>query len=210
VTYGASGVLWHGERGVETLCALEDIRLPGRHNLANVAAAAAMAKSFGVEDEAIRRAVRGFTGVEHRLEQVRELNGVRYINDTAATAPEAAIAALHSFNAPIVLIAGGADKNLPFETFAEAITARAKALVLLQGSATPRLIEALQIADCRLQIEDVLGPFDDFERAIRAAQGLAAPGGVVLLSPGCASFGMFRNEFHRGEEFRRIVEQLTG
>jgi len=227
-------VAWHNERLVwehrlpigdtgcydwaeELICIRNDISLPGEHNLSNIAAAAALAKSFGIETEHIRTAIRNFTGVEHRLEFVRELDGVRYINDTAATAPEAAIAALRSFDRPIVLIAGGADKNLPFDDLAREIAVRAKAVVLLKGSATPKLQAAagsiqtavdnvLPTADRRLP--PIAGPFDDLAAAIDTARALAAPGDVVLLSPGCASFGMFRNEFHRGEEFRRIVQQL--
>ena len=99
----------------------DDLTLAGQSQPRNVAAAAALAKSFGIETEHIRSAIRNFTGVQHRLEFVRELDGVRYINDTAATAPEAAIAALRSFDAPIVLISGGADKNLPFDDLARAI-----------------------------------------------------------------------------------------
>jgi UDP-N-acetylmuramoylalanine--D-glutamate ligase len=223
--YGETGVLWldaslpHDQpMTIERVIEIDDIALPGQHNRANVAAAAALAKSFGVSNQHIRSAIRGFQCVEHRLEFVRELDGVRYINDTAATAPEAAIAALRSSDRPIVLIAGGADKNLPFDDLAREIVLQAKAVVLLNGTATPKLIEALQtIDDRRLTIDDssqspivhrpssIVGPFGDFEEAIEAARTLAAPGDVVLLSPGCASFGMFRNEFHRGEEFRRIV-----
>ncbi|HEX9369382.1 MAG TPA: UDP-N-acetylmuramoyl-L-alanine--D-glutamate ligase [Roseiflexaceae bacterium] len=207
----------------EVLCTRTDIRLPGAHNLENIAAAAALAKAFGVETERIRDALRSFSGVEHRLELVRELDGVRYINDTTATAPEAAIAALHSFEQPIVLIAGGADKNLPFEEFARAILERAKAVVLLSGSATARIEAAVshpegtrqsavshQPSAISRRLPTVIGPFDDFARAIEQARQLAAAGDVVLLSPGCASFGMFRNEFHRGEEFKHIVNGLSG
>jgi len=227
--YGETGILWldaslpHDQpMTIERVIEIEDIRLPGQHNRANVAAAAALAKSFGVSNAHIRSAIGRFIGVEHRLEFVREIDGVRYINDTAATAPEAAIAALRSFGQPIVLIAGGADKNLPFDDLAHEIVSQAKAVVLLEGSATPRLIEALAQADDRQQMIDdssqlpivdrrspIVGPFDNFEQAIRAASDLAAPGDIVLLSPGCASFGMFRNEFHRGEEFRRIVRELA-
>ena len=223
VTYGPAGIVYASDGRAELVCAPGDIRLPGAHNRANVAAAAALALAFGVTPEQIRRAVRSFAGVEHRLELVRELRGVRYVNDTAATAPEAAIAALHSVDAPIVLLAGGADKNLPFEALAQAIQARTKAVVLLAGSATAKLLAALATTDDGRSRTDsmaeepvaggrssvaVLGPYDDFGRAIEAARDLAAPGDVVLLSPGCASFGMFRNEFHRGEEFRRIVGGL--
>jgi UDP-N-acetylmuramoylalanine--D-glutamate ligase len=227
--YGETGVLWldaslpHDQPMlIERVIEPEEIGLPGQHNRANVGAAAALAKSFGISNEQIRNATRNFTGVEHRLEFVREIDGVRYVNDTAATAPEAAIAALRSFDRPIVLIAGGADKNLPFDDLAREIVLRAKAVVLLNGTATPKLTEALSTTDDRRPTTDhshtsvvsgqwsvvVAGPLGDFAEAIELARGLAVPGDVVLLSPGCASFGMFRNEFHRGEEFRRIVHQL--
>jgi UDP-N-acetylmuramoylalanine--D-glutamate ligase len=208
-------LIWHSgysrKAQAEAICRKEDLRLFGDHNLANIAAAAALAKSFGVETEHIRTAIRHFRGVEHRLEFVRELDGVRYVNDTAATAPEAAIAALRSYEQPIVLIAGGADKNLPFDDMAREIVRRAKAVVLLQGTATPKILSAVSslegAADQRLPA--VAGPFASLAEAIGAARRLAAPGDVILLSPGCASFGMFRNEFHRGEEFKSIVNQLA-
>ncbi len=187
------------------ICTRDDVRLPGVHNLANIAAATAAACAFGVAPECIRRAVQTFSGVEHRLEFVREHNGVRYINDTTATAPEAAIAALRTFDAPIVLIAGGANKNLPFDALAREIAQRARAVILLQGTATPALQDALRATGAGVAI---FGPFDDFEQALDTARRIAAPGDIVLLSPGCASFGMFRHEFHRGETFRRIVQSF--
>ncbi len=216
--YGDRGLLWNepsthvaGDRPIylEQIAQPGDVRLPGAHNLANVAAAAALAKAFGITSENIRRAIQSFRGVEHRLELVRELDGVRYINDTAATVPEAAIAALRSFDAPIVLIAGGADKRLTFDAFAQTITGRTKAVVLLDGTATPKLHAALDAASGAAGSQlTVVGPLNNFEAAVRTARDLAAQGDIVLLSPGCASFGMFRNEFHRGEEFRRIVAEL--
>lgn len=212
----ADQLLWRqGVQGdAELICDRGDVQLPGDHNLANIAAATALAKAFGVQTGHIRQAIRSFTGIPHRLEYVRELAGVRYINDTAATAPDAAIAALHSFDAPIVLIAGGADKQLPFAALAQAIVSRAKAVVLLAGTATSKLELALRGAGmaeqpARAAPLTIAGPFDDFAQAITAARKLAAPGDIVLLSPGCASFGMFRNEFHRGDEFRRIVDQIA-
>lgn len=223
VLYDAAGIaeLAAGAATPAPICSRDEIALAGQHNLANVAAAAALARSFGVEIAHIRDAIRNFSGVEHRLEFVRDLDGVRYINDTAATAPEAAIAALASFDRPIVLIAGGADKNLPLDALARAIVERAKAVVLLGGTATPKLLAELRMKNEELRNQSsetqfsilhsqlsILGPYDDFEQAIATARGLAAPGDVVLLAPGCASFGMFRNEFHRGEEFKRIVSRL--
>lgn len=215
---GERAAFWHGDEliwhdasaagGVThtLICTRDDVRLPGAHNLANIAAATAAACAFGVAPEHIRRAVQTFTGIEHRLELVRELNGVRYVNDTAATAPEAAIAALRTCDAPIVLIAGGADKNLPFDAFAREIARRARAVILLQGTATPKLLAALRAVSADA---DVFGPYDDFEQALDTARRIAAPGDIVLLSPGCASFGMFRNEFHRGEAFRHIIQSFT-
>jgi UDP-N-acetylmuramoylalanine--D-glutamate ligase len=224
---------WRGDRLIwrrtgdqdDIICYQHDQKLVGSHNRSNVAAATALAKSFGISTEHIRAAISKFAGVPHRLELVRELDGVRYINDTTATAPEAAIAALRSFDAPIVLICGGADKQLPFDTLARAIIARTKAVVLLKGTATPKLAQELEAATRHIEtarivetghggrvsltlIPPVVGPFDDFEAALGTARSLATRGDIVLLSPGCASFGMFQNEFHRGEQFRQIVNQL--
>lgn len=214
----------------EPLFAPEDLHLPGTHNLYNAMQAAGLARAFGVDAAAIREAVREFAGVEHRLELVRELGGVRYINDTTATNPAAALAALEALHTPLVLIAGGADKQLDFAALGAAIARRVKALVLLEGSATPQLAEAIHTAErppkdkLPLMLSErsttelppgterhdlrIEGPYGDFAQAIRMAQSLAAPGDSVLLSPGCASFGMFQNEFHRGEEFRRLVAEL--
>ncbi|MCS6880610.1 MAG: UDP-N-acetylmuramoyl-L-alanine--D-glutamate ligase [Oscillochloridaceae bacterium] len=192
--------------GGEALFARDEVRLPGAHNLANAMMAAALARAFGVAAASLRAALRGFGGVEHRLELVRELDGVRYVNDTTATNPAAALAALETIAPPVVLIAGGADKQLEFAALGAAIARRVRALVLLEGSATPRLLEAVRAAASDPPL--IAGPYDDFATAIQTARSLAAPGDTVLLSPGCASFGMFRNEFHRGEEFRRLVGEL--
>jgi UDP-N-acetylmuramoylalanine--D-glutamate ligase len=193
----------------EVICMKADVQLVGHHNLANIAAAAALAKTYGVENENIKRAIQNFTGVPDRMEQVRVVDGVRYINDTTATAPAAAIAALNSVDAPTVVIAGGADKRLAFDEFAQVLVQRAKAIVLLNGTATPKLQAALDtmIKDAA-SVPSVAGPFDAFKTAVAAARELAVSGDIVLLSPGCASFGMFKNEFDRGEQFREIVQAL--
>ena len=177
-------------------------QLQGQHNALNIAAAAALAQAYGVPDAAIRNAIEHFAGVEHRMELVREINGVRLINDTAATTPTAAAAALNSMTSPVILIAGGADKKLAWTPLVEAIqqSAQLKRLIILDGTGSPALSAALGTEQERYQ---------SFEQAIRAAFAEAEAGDTVLLSPGAASFGMFRNEFHRGEEFRRIVGLLT-
>jgi UDP-N-acetylmuramoylalanine--D-glutamate ligase len=135
------------------------------------------------------------------MELVREVKGVTFINDTAATTPTAAAASLRAIAGPLILIAGGADKKLAWEPLVSAIDAAAnlRALVLLAGSGSAALVNDLGRP---------LPLHDSFEAAIRAAYALAQPGDTILLSPGAASFGMFRNEFHRGEEFRRIVGAL--
>jgi UDP-N-acetylmuramoylalanine--D-glutamate ligase len=147
------------------------------------------------------------------LELVRELNGVQYINDTTSTSPAATVAALEALQetnpAGIVLIAGGADKNLEFEPMATAIANpknKVKAVILLKGSATSRLQTAMEAAG--IDQKFVQGPFDNFEEAIRFAQSKAEAEEVVLLSPGCASFGLFTHEFERGQRFREIVHKL--
>ncbi|MFN3372086.1 MAG: UDP-N-acetylmuramoyl-L-alanine--D-glutamate ligase [Chloroflexus sp.] len=183
-----------------------DLRLPGEHNAANALAAATLAYRFRIDPAAIAAALHTVSGVEHRLELVATIDGVRYINDTTATNPAATAVALATVPGPIVLLAGGADKNLDLAALADSIAKGAAAVVLLAGSATPTLQALLQAQAPSLP---VIGPFDDLRVAVTQARMLAQPGGVVLLSPGCASFGMFRNEFHRGEAFRLIVRELA-
>jgi UDP-N-acetylmuramoylalanine--D-glutamate ligase len=119
--------------------------------------------------------------------------------------------ALRSVQTPKIVIAGGADKRLDFMDFARTLLQRAKAVVLLKGDATNKLIDALDAArvNTRGELPQPLGPFDTLRDAVLAAQSVAEAGDSVLLSPGCASFGMFRNEFDRGEQFRQIVQSLA-
>jgi UDP-N-acetylmuramoylalanine--D-glutamate ligase len=194
-------VVWFG--GDDPVPGAERSRLRGEHNRANMAAAAAVARAAGTGDDAIERAIAAFAGVPYRQELVREWNGVQFVNDTAATTPDATVAALETADRPVVLIAGGADKELDFTGLGQAVRAtgsKVKAVVLLEGSATDKLAKALG--------EKVAGRYDHFPAAVRAAAALAAPGEMVLLSPGCASFGMFANEFDRGDQFNEIVHAL--
>ena len=187
-----------------------DIRLRGDHNLGNVQAATLAAEQIGVERETIARAVASFTGVPHRLEVVRALNGVTWVNDSASTAPVAGVAALHSFAEPIVLIAGGNSKNLDPSDYAAEAIARAKHIILLAGNASDAFAEALRTAAAAQgQADDLVeGPYDSLPHAIERARAAVAPGDVVLLSPGFTSFGMFLNEFDRGDQFRALVQAL--
>jgi UDP-N-acetylmuramoylalanine--D-glutamate ligase len=185
------------------------IRLRGAHNWGNVQAAALAAELIGVDAARIRAAVASFVGVPHRLEVVRVLDGVTYVNDSASTAPVAGLAALRSFEEPLVLICGGNSKNLDFSELAQEVAARAKAVVLLKGNATEPFAEAVRAAARELGRPDPThGPFDALAHAVAEARALAAPGDVVLLSPGFTSFGMFLNEFDRGNQYRELVQAL--
>lgn len=188
-----------------------DVRLRGAHNLANVQAATLAAELIGVDHETIAETVRGFGGVPHRLEVVRELGGVTYINDSASTAPVAGIAALGSCTEPVILIAGGNSKHLDYSTFAAEAARRAKRVVLLKGNATDGFAEAVREAAREQGRPDpVAGLFGDLGSALHEACKAAVAGDVVLLSPGFTSFGMFLHEFDRGDQFRRLVMSLRG
>ena len=173
---------------------------------ANLLAAAAAAAAFGSDPEAIRRALSRFAGLPHRLEPVGAVAGLRFVNDSAATIPEATVAALATVPPPVVLLAGGADKELDFSILAATAgslpSGSLRRCVLLAGSATAKLDTALRRAGVGCD-----GPFDTLDEAFEAALRAAVPGATVLLSPGCASFGMFRNEFERGDSFRTLVRQ---
>lgn len=178
------------------------LRLPGEHNRANVALAAAAARELGLAEEAIRAGAEGFAGAPERLELVREVGGVAYIDDTTATIPEATIAAIEALaGRPIVLICGGADKGLDYTALARAIAERTSAAILLAGSASDKLLAQLTGVE---HVSTAVGMAEAFERA----RGIARSGDAVLLSPGAASFGGFRNEFDRGEQFVALVEAI--
>ncbi|MFZ2300148.1 MAG: UDP-N-acetylmuramoyl-L-alanine--D-glutamate ligase [Candidatus Moraniibacteriota bacterium] len=184
------------------------IALKGEHNRANVSAAAAATLAYGLAPKQIAAGIGSFSGIQYRLEPVGEKNGIRYYNDTTATIPEAAIAALRSFTEPVILIAGGSDKRLEFDAMAAEVLRRSKGLVLLKGAATEKLLAALKT---HLPTEEQHRPFEVVEtmaKAVELATRGAEPGDVVLLSPGAASFGLFKNEFDRGEQFRKAVEEM--
>ena len=187
-----------------------DVRLRGVHNLGNVQAAALAAELIGVGEETIHQAVAEFSGVPHRLEVVRLLGGVIYVNDSASTAPIAGVAALRSFTEPVVLIAGGNSKSLDMGEFVAEAAARAKRVIVLEGNASEEFAARLRAAAAALSRGDIVsGPTSDFAAALQGARAAAVPGDVVLLSPGFTSFGMFLNEFDRGEQFRALVRALA-
>lgn len=190
----------------EELCEVEAIRLPGRHNVENALAAVCAASIGGATHEAIVEVLRTFRGVEHRLEFVREVGRVRYFNDSIATTPESVIAALRSFEAGMVLIAGGYDKGLSFDRLAKEIVARTKGVVLI--GATAPTMAALVEAERGSETTPKITLCDSLEEALHTARRMAEPGDVVILSPACASYDMFRNFEDRGKQFKELVRGL--
>lgn len=187
------------------VCPAADIRLRGRHNRDNVLTACALASACGLPEEAMASVIATFTGVEHRLEPVAESEGVGYYNDSIATSPERATAGLHSFEEPIILIAGGRDKHLPLEPMLEAIRQRCKAVVLF-GEMAPTLEAALAAPGEPLPMHRCEG----LAEAVATARAWAKPGDVVLMSPGGTSFDLYRNYEERGLHFKRLVIEAIG
>ena len=198
-------LVWQEGGAVKPLLARETVHLRGEHNLRNVLAAVTVAAALGLEAGHMQAGVEGFAGVPHRLELVRVLDGVVWYNDSIATAPERAIAAMHAFDEPLVLLAGGRDKKLPWDAWAALVRQRVRALVVF-GEAADLILNALAQADGPLP-ETVLrcGSLED---AVRAAYHASQPGDVVLLSPGGTSFDEFRDFAERGERFRAWVDAL--
>jgi UDP-N-acetylmuramoylalanine--D-glutamate ligase len=184
----------------ETILPVGEISLPGRHMLANVVGAALAARLAGAAPAAIREAIRTFPGVPHRLETVARRRDVRWVNDSQATIPAAAIAALRAFDAPVVLIAGGKDKGLDYAELADVAAERARACVLI-GETAERI--AGHLGD-RVPVSRATG----MEEAVRAAAAFAEAGDVVLLAPAAASFDMFVDYAARGDAFRAAVAGL--
>lgn len=180
------------------------VKLRGMHNIENVLGVILAAKLLHISDGTIFEAVSAFDRFEHRIEFVREVGGVRYYNDSKATNPESTVTALNAFDEPIVLILGGRDKMTSLAGLVEAVKRRVKSVVLL-GEAAERFNEALTRGGYGAITEVA-----SLEDAVRVAAAGAARGDIVLLSPSCASFDMFRSFEHRGEEFKRIVNELPG
>ncbi|MFA5051086.1 MAG: UDP-N-acetylmuramoyl-L-alanine--D-glutamate ligase [Patescibacteria group bacterium] len=197
---------------LEKICSVAKIKMLGEHNLENILAAVCIASILKIKPQLIQKFLNDFSGIANRLELVRIFKGVKYYNDTAATMPEAAINALKSFNKPVILICGGADKNLKFQEFARYIKKYGKIVILLPGTATHKLSARLRERTRSLQKEvsgkNKLIEVGSMKEAIEVSQKSAKKGDIVLLSPGCASFGLFKNEFDRGKQFAKIIKTL--
>jgi UDP-N-acetylmuramoylalanine--D-glutamate ligase len=217
---GSGSVLYRGGGG-ESRFVMETraVKLPGAHNLSNVLAAVATAMTEGISAEVVSGAVGAFRGIPHRLEYLGEWRTVSFYNDTAATMPAAAVHGIECFGEPLTLIAGGADKGLALEGFARAIRERVAYLVLLEGSGTDRLVERLAGREdgggtpggktSARTPAPLFRVFGSLGEAFAHACRVTPPGGTVLLSPGFASFGMFKNEFDRGNQFKDLVKRLV-
>ncbi len=185
---------------------INDIYIPGMHNVENyMAAIAAVSDYVGID--VIRETAKGFKGVPHRIEFVREINGVKYYNDSIASSPARTTAGLNSFNRKVVLIAGGYDKKIPFDDFGSVVAEHAKKLVLC-GFTADKIEKAVKSASNYSEPELPIYKTDDFKKAVETARNIAEPGDVVILSPACASFDMFKNFEERGNRFKEIVNEM--
>ena len=193
------------------ICPADEIRLLGRHNLENVLAACAIAAVAGVSWKAMADVATTFEGVEHRLELVREMGkapAVRYYNDSIATSPERTVAALRSFEQPIVLLAGGRDKHLPWDEMARLTLQKARRLILF-GEAAPIIENAIRVSSFGVRVSrDFIHRCQTLDEAVTVAAREAEPGDVVLLAPGGTSFDAFRDFVERGERFRELLKAL--
>ncbi len=193
-------------RGGVRIMDADEIRLPGAHNIENMMAAFAAVDGL-VSAENCRAVARSFAGVAHRLELVRTLRGVRYYNDSIASSPTRTAAGLRSFKEKTILIAGGHDKNIPFDGLAREITGRVKAL-FLTGETAEKIRDAVLEAEREAGYGPPVYVLEGFEETVLAASNYAQEGDAVLLSPACSSFDRFKNFVERGDTFRKIVEGL--
>ena len=200
------GVLWRKGERIEKIMDQSEILLPGIHNAENYMAAI-LAVGDLVSDETIRAVARSFGGVEHRIELVREKDGVRYYNDSIASSPSRTIAGLRSFSQKLILIAGGYDKHVPFEPLGPEIVDHVKTLILC-GATAPKIEAAVRNAPNYSPGNPEILHEEDFYEAIRLAARVARPGDVVILSPAGPAFDKFKNFMVRGREFKKTVMAL--
>lgn len=194
-----SEIIWRGETGEERF-SLSRVRIQGVHNVENLMAAVAVAKSIRLSAEIIQQAIEKFPGLEHRLEFVREKNGIRFYNDSKGTNVGAVVKSLASFSAPIILLAGGVDKGGDYRALEVGVKRTVKKLILF-GAAREIIRKALGHLTETAVMETL-------EAAVQEAYMSAGPGDIVLLSPACSSFDMFENYAERGKAFKALVQSL--
>ncbi len=200
--YLDNGDIIYKDKTEVVVCNVNELKLLGTHNYENVMAASAMALAYGVPIEVVRQTVKEFAGVAHRIEFVCEKHGVAYYNDSKGTNPDAAIKAVQAMNRKTVLIGGGYDKDSEYDEWIESFDGKVTYLVLL-GQTKEKIAEAAKKAG----FEHVIMT-QTLEEAVTTCAELAKPGEAVLLSPACASWGMFKNYEERGDKFKELVNAL--
>ncbi len=202
--YVSDGLIYHNLTGIEEeLLPINQVAIPGNHNLENALAAIAVGKVLNLSNEQLVNSLKSFKGVPHRLEKFAEIGGVEYINDSKGTNPESSIKALDAFQKPIILIAGGSSKGqVDFDLFAEKIKEKVKELILV-GDTAEEILAAVKKTGFQK-----VSTVSQFSQAVFLAAKLAEPGDLVLLSPACASFDFFKNFEERGEVFKSLVKDL--
>jgi UDP-N-acetylmuramoylalanine--D-glutamate ligase len=192
------------ERARKKILDIDEIKIKGAHNINNILASIGVAQALDIKPEIIRKGILSFVGLPHRLEFVRELDSVKYYNDTAATSPDGTISSLNSFVEDLVLIAGGSDKNLDMRELAITIKKKTDRVIFLKGAGTDKLIAEFK----KMGENKSFLLVESMDEAVALAKNLAKAGDIVLLSPGTASFGLFLNEFDRGDKFKMAVNNL--
>ena len=186
----------------QEVCPVEQIRIPGNHNLENALAATCLAMCRGIEAKIVAYTLKTFPGVEHRIEFVKTVNGIDFINDSKGTNPDSTIKAIETMKKPTILILGGFDKHNEFDDMFAHFTEQIKGIVILGATKQKILVAAQRAGVSNIQLADT------FDQAIKMAYQAAPEGGTVLLSPACASWDMFDNFEQRGEIFKKIVNAL--
>ena len=205
--YLRDGAIWlTNEMGSREVLPLVDIHIPGAHNIENYMAAIAAVDGL-VPDKCVRAVAQRFTGVEHRIELVRELDGVKYYNDSIGTSPTRTMACLDSFDQKLILLAGGYDKGVPFTQLGAEIVQKVKVLILT-GDTAPAIRNAVEEAPGYADSGLTVIQTENLASAVAAARQKAVPGDVVVLSPACAAFDQFKNFMERGQVFKELVQAL--
>lgn len=201
-SYFDDGKIYYNDgKNTEEILDVKDLKIPGVHNIKNVMAAIIIAKLFGIDSNTIKRSISSFTGVEHRIEFVRELNGVKYYNDSKGTNPDSTEVAIAAMDGHVILIAGGYDKNSNFDNLIEKSKDKLKTVILL-GETADKISNSCKKSKVEFYI------VKDLNKAVELAKKLSLKGEDVLLSPACASWDMYSNYEARGRHFKDLVREL--
>lgn len=201
-SYFEDGKIFYNDgKSTEEILEVKDLKIPGVHNIKNVMAAIIIAKLFGIDSNTIKRSISSFTGVEHRIEFVRELNGVKYYNDSKGTNPDSTEVAIAAMDGDVILIAGGYDKNSNFDNLIEKSKDKLKTVILL-GETADKISNSCKKSKVEFYI------VKDLNKAVELAKKLSLKGEDVLLSPACASWDMYSNYEARGRHFKDLVREL--